>query len=88
MKTGTESIVGRSPEQLTIAERLACAGQWMALEIYTPTGLKEEGGKPEIDLKLRRIRALGGSAADCLRQLEQAGLDPRDFEFTQLTRPY
>ncbi len=81
-------IVGRAPEDLTPSERLANAGKWIALELYSPPVLKEEQAGPQIEFKLRRIRAVGSSVLDCVRQLEQAGLDPRDFEFTQLTPPF
>lgn len=82
------AVIGRAPEDLSIAEKLELAGKWIALELYTPTALKEEQGAPVIDLKLRRIRAIGDSAQDCIRQLRQAGLDPKDFQFTQLTRAF
>lgn len=84
----SKPIVGRAPEDLTPGERLQNAGKWIALELYSPPVLKEEQHGPEIELRLRRIRALGNSVLDCIRQLEQAGLDPRDFEFTQLTPPF
>ena len=80
------AIIGRFPEDLSIAERNQHAGKWMAIERYVPTALREEQGKPQIDLRQRHIRALGRTAVECLRQLEQAGLDPRNFEFTQIRR--
>jgi hypothetical protein len=82
------SLVGRAPDDLTIQERLAHAGRWIALEIYSIPSVREQNGRTEIELKLRRIRAAGDSVAECIGQLEQAGLDPRTFEFTRLTRPY
>ena len=71
-----ERAIGRSPEALTLQERLAFAGKHIALEIYTPERLP-----------LRRIEAIGDSLADCLRMLNERGLDPRRFEFTLLSRP-
>jgi hypothetical protein len=69
--------LGRSPDSLTLAERIALAGQHIALEIYTPE-----------TLPLRRIEAIGDSLEVCLRMLRERGLDPRNFEFTLLPRPY
>jgi len=69
--------MGRSPERLTLEERLAFAGQFIALEIYTPQ-----------NLALRRIEAIGGSPADCIRMLLARGLDPTAFEISRLPAPY
>jgi hypothetical protein len=69
--------IGRAPEVLTLEERLALAGKTIALEIYTPD-----------TLPLRRIEAIGDSAAECISQLQARGLDPVHFEFSRLTRPY
>lgn len=84
-KNPVAGIIGRAPEELTIEERFENAGKWMALELYTPTTLSETGGRVEVDLKLRRIRAVGNSIQDCMARLEQAGLDPKNFEYTQIT---
>ena len=62
---------------MTLAERLALAGKYIALEIYSPEALP-----------LRRIEAIGDSLAECLRNLQARGLDPRRFEFTRLAKPY
>lgn len=70
-------LIGRSPERLSIEERLALAGKWTAYEIYTPESLP-----------LRRIEAIGDTVADCIRQLTERGLDARLYEFTPLTPPY
>ena len=69
--------IGRSPDALTLPERTALAGKFMALEIYNTK-----------DLPLRRIEAIGDDAADCIRQLRDRGLDPRKFEFVRLTLPF
>jgi hypothetical protein len=73
----SERALGRNPDQLTLEERTALAGKWIALEIYTPK-----------NLALRRIEAVGDSVADCLRTLQARGLDPADFEFSVLKGPY
>jgi hypothetical protein len=69
--------IGRAPEILTLEERLALAGKTIALEIYTPA-----------TLPLRRIEAIGGTAAECVSQLQARGLDPMQFEFSRLPPPY
>ena len=71
------SVLGRNPDRLTLAERLALAGKYIALEIYSPEALP-----------LRRIEAIGDSLAECARGLEARGLDPKKFEFSRLARPY
>ncbi len=84
----TKPIVGRAPEELTLPERFQNAGKWVALELYTPPVIVESQGGPEVDFKLRRIRAIGNSAQECIEQLQQAGLDPDQFEYTRLTPAY
>jgi hypothetical protein len=69
--------IGRSPERLTLAERLALTGKYVALPVYSPQ-----------TLPLRRIEAIGDSLGECLRNLRSRGLNPRDFEFTRLAPPY
>lgn len=69
--------IGRSPEALTLAERVAFAGKRIALEIYTPE-----------TLPLRRIEAIGDSLSECLQMLRDRGLDPAQFEFQLLPPPY
>lgn len=70
-------VLGRNPDRLTPAERLALAGKYVALEIYSPEAIP-----------LRRIEAIGDSLAECLRTLQSRGLDPRLFEFSRLAPPY
>lgn len=77
MTLDPQKIIGRAPEQLSIDERHAIAGQWAALELYSPA-----------TLPLRRIEALGASVKECVRQLKQRGLDPQRFEFVVMTPPY
>ena len=66
-------VIGRSPDRLTLAERTALAGKYVAFEIYTPE-----------TLPFRRIEAIGDSVEECLRTLVSRGLDPRKYEFTRL----
>ena len=71
------AVLGRSPDRLTLEERLALSGKTIALEIYTPD-----------TLPLRRIEAIGDSVEECVRQLVERGLDPKNFEFSRLPAPY
>ena len=72
-----QQAIGRSPDRLTLDERFALAGKYVAYEIYTPA-----------TLPVHRIEAIGDSVDECVRQLTQRGLDPLQFEFTRLARPY
>jgi len=72
-----QRAIGRSPDRLSLEERRALVGKYIALEVYTPE-----------DLPLRRIEAIGGSVQECVRQLAARGLDPMRFEFTRLAPPY
>ncbi len=69
--------LGRSPDALTLEERIAFTGQYVAFEIYTPE-----------KLPLRQIEAIGDSLGACIRMLKERGLDPRQFEFRRLSPPY
>jgi hypothetical protein len=71
------SPIGRSPERLTLEERIRLAGKFIALEIYTPK-----------TIPLRRIEAIGDSAAECIAALQARGLDPKQFEFSMLEAPF
>ena len=72
-----KQAIGRAPERLTLEERLALTGKFIALEVYTPE-----------TLPLRRIEAIGDSIEDCVRQLTERGHDPMHFEFSRLEPPY
>ena len=76
-KPAAEAVLGQNPDQLTLEQRHALVGQWIALEIYrietTP---------------LRRIEAIGSSPAEAAAMLQRRGLDPKNFEFTPLRPPY
>jgi hypothetical protein len=73
MTASLERFLGRSPDSLTLAERTQLAGKWIALEVYTPK-----------TLPLRKIEAIGDSAADCIRSLRARGLDVTQYEFLPL----
>jgi hypothetical protein len=72
-----KSLVGREPERLSLEEHNALAGKWIALEIYDPQRLP-----------LRRIEAVGDTAAECIRHLRARGLEPDRFEFSLVRPPY
>jgi hypothetical protein len=76
MALGTKAI-GRAPERLTLAEAIELAGQFVALEFYSPE-----------TTPLRLIEAIGESPEECIRQLAARGLDPRHYEFTRLKPPF
>jgi hypothetical protein len=69
--------LGRNPDRLTLTERLALTGKYIALEIYSPE-----------TTPLLRIEAIGDSLAECARTLRSRGLDARQFEFHRLAPPY
>ena len=73
----SERAIGRSPDRLSLDERIQLAGKYVALEIYTP----------EV-LPLRRIEAIGDSLEQCVGMLKSRGLDPARFEYTRLPAPY
>ena len=75
--TAISDLIGRDPDRLTIAERTAAAGKWIAMEIYTPK-----------KLPLRRIEAIGNSVDECADELRHRGLDPVAFEFSVLPPAY
>jgi len=60
----SQRAIGRSPERLSPNERRALMGKYVALEIYTPE-----------DLPLRRIKAIGDSVQECVRQPAASGLN-------------
>jgi len=71
--SNAQRAIGRSPDRLTLEERTALLGKYIALEIYSPA-----------TLPLRRIEAIGDSLAECVKMLQSRGLDPTQFEFSQL----
>ncbi len=76
-RTRPERVLGRAPDELLPAELAALEGKLVALELYTP------GTTP-----LRKIEAIGDSAAECMEQLRARGLDPRRFEYRMLKAPW
>jgi hypothetical protein len=72
-----DRALGRSPDQLTLPERLELTGKYIALEIYTPE-----------TIPLRRIEAIADSILECIQMLKSRGLDPAKFEFSRLPPPY
>jgi hypothetical protein len=72
-----EKAIGRNPDALSLDERTALAGKYVALEIYTPDALP-----------LRRIEAIGDSIEECVRMLRSRGLEPARFEFSRLKTAY
>ena len=72
-----ERAIGRSPDRLTLDERVSLAGKYIALEIYTPE-----------NLAYRRIEAIGDSLAECAAMLKSRGLNFAEFEFSRLAPPY
>jgi hypothetical protein len=73
----TERVIGRNPDTLTLDERTALTGKFIALEIYTPEATP-----------LRRIEAIGDSIDQCVRMLQDRGLDPQKFEYSMLAPAY
>lgn len=71
------SLLGTSPEQLSIEQRRLLTGQWAAYLIYTPQ-----------NLALRQIEAIGPTVPACVEQLRQRGLNPTDYEFLPFTPAY
>ncbi|MGH9660174.1 MAG: hypothetical protein ACRD96_16615 [Bryobacteraceae bacterium] len=69
--------IGRSPDALSLEERRALAGKFVAFEVYTPA-----------TLPLRRIEAIGDSVEECIQQVAGRGLDPAGFEYSRLAPPY
>ena len=73
----SDRALGRSPDELSLEDKIALTGKYIAMEIYTPQALP-----------MRRIEAIGDSLAECIRMLKSRGLDPVLFEFTRLPAPY
>ena len=75
--TDPARAIGRAPERLTLADRIALEGKYVAFEFYTPE-----------TLPFRRIEAIGDSVEECVRMLKARGLDPKQFEFSRLAPPF
>ncbi|MCX6592196.1 MAG: hypothetical protein NTZ56_11785 [Acidobacteria bacterium] len=72
-----EAALGLSPDVLSIAQRRALAGRWIALPVYDPH-----------TLPLRLIQAIGSSPEECALALRSRGLDPALFEYSVLQLAY
>ncbi len=57
--TDPARAIGRAPERLTLADRIALEGKYVAFEFYTPE-----------TLRFRRIEAIGDSVEECVRTLK------------------
>jgi hypothetical protein len=77
MTVTSDKAIGRAPEELSLDERQALIGKYIALELYTPE-----------TAPFRRIEAIGDSVADCVRMLRSRGLDAENFEYSRLVPPY
>jgi hypothetical protein len=63
-------LLGRNPETLSLSERAALAGQWVALPEYHPD-----------NLALRRIAACEATPEACREALHRRGEDPTRFQY-------
>jgi hypothetical protein len=63
-------LIGRAPDDLSLPEREALTGRWIALQLYSPS-----------TLPLKRIESVGDNPAACVAELQRRGLDPFSFEF-------
>jgi hypothetical protein len=70
-------LLGRHPDQLSLSERHALAGKWIAVELYSPA-----------TLPLKKIEAVGDTARACAHDIEARGLDPSKYEYIQMSAPY
>ncbi len=83
------ALLGRNVDQLSLAERLEYANQWVARRQYKPTKEKSgEEGAEYVDVRIQNVEAAGSSSAECIAQLRSRNLDPAEFEFTILKPPY
>jgi len=73
----SKNFVGQVVERLTLDERFALAGKWVATEIYTPE-----------TTPLRRIQSIGDTPGECARDLAARDLDPKSHQFELLKQPY
>ncbi|MDX2150431.1 MAG: hypothetical protein SFV54_06840 [Bryobacteraceae bacterium] len=71
------ALLGRVPEELSIDDRRAFAGWWIAVPLYSPATLPP-----------RAIAAAAPSSAACIAALRSQGRDPRAFELTIVQPPF
>jgi hypothetical protein len=72
-----EKFAGRSHDRLTLDERAALVGYYMARQVYSPK-----------NLALQRIETVGESVGACVENLKRAGKNPLDYEFTRFNPAY
>jgi hypothetical protein len=70
-----QRAIGRSPDRLTLPERIALVGKYIALEVYTPA-----------NLAYRRIEAIGDSLDECVRMLTSRGHSSRESPIASMRR--
>jgi hypothetical protein len=70
-------FIGKPVDGLSLKDRWAITGSWIATKLYSPQ-----------TLPLRIMEAVGPTAAACLKQLQQRGLDPTDYHYELLAAPY
>ena len=66
----------RSPDSFQPSEWRAVHGLWAAFELYSPQ-----------TTPLRRIQALGATAAECMASIAGQGLPASNFEYVKLRSP-
>lgn len=67
------SFLGRNPDTLSLSERAALAGKWVALRDYNPN-----------NLALRRIAACEATPEACREALQSQGEDPNHYQYVLL----
>ena len=77
VSSNLQDLVGLAVDRLDLATREAVVGKVVAHRIYTPQ-----------NLALQRIAAIGDTVQECAGQLEAAGEDPLEFEFSRLNPPF
>ena len=86
--TNTSDLVGRAVEDLNLSERWKHTNKWVAFRIYAPTGKVTRDGVEFVDVRQRKIEAVGKTIEECVAQLRGRNLDPAEYEFTVLKPPY
>ncbi len=66
-------LVGLAIDELSWEQKRRADGQWVAVRIYDP-----------VSLPLRKIEAVGNSAAEVLGRVAERGEDARRFEAVRL----
>jgi hypothetical protein len=71
------AFIGKALDGLSLKNRWRLTGSWVATELYSPERLP-----------LRIMDAIGASARDCIKQLQNRGLDPTRYHYELLPEPY